>query len=168
MHDTMNHLLPSEGITLVIGGTGKTGRRVAERLLALGRKTRIASRSATPSFDWNDESTWDAALAGNRWVRAVGLVSHLAHEGRQVLLVLGRSIDRRWCGEQNRAGNPGDSVTFAQVDDGLRMGLHAKVVPTRLGYAQIGTTLDVYTDALPELDTEAANRLDAASTVGSK
>ncbi len=48
------------------------------------------------------------------------------------------------------------------------MGLHAKVVQTRLGYAQIGTTLDVYTDALPELDTEAANRLDAASTVGSK
>ena len=64
MHDTMNHLLPSEGITLVIGGTGKTGRRVAERLLALGRETRIASRSSTPSFDWNDESTWDAALAG--------------------------------------------------------------------------------------------------------
>ena len=64
MNETMNHLLPSEGITLVIGGTGKTGRRIAERLLALGRKTRIASRSATPSFDWNDESTWDNALAG--------------------------------------------------------------------------------------------------------
>lgn len=64
MHDTINHLLPSEGTTLVIGGTGKTGRRVAERLLTIGRKTRIASRSATPSFDWNDESTWDAALAG--------------------------------------------------------------------------------------------------------
>ena len=60
----MNQLLPSEGITLVIGGTGKTGRRIAERLLALGRKTRIASRSATPSFDWNDQSTWDNALAG--------------------------------------------------------------------------------------------------------
>ena len=60
----MNQLLPSEGITLVIGGTGKTGRRIAERLLALGRKTRIASRSATPSFDWNDESTWGNALAG--------------------------------------------------------------------------------------------------------
>ena len=64
MHDTTNHLSPCEGITLVIGGTGKTGRRVAQRLLARGRKTRIASRSASPSFDWNDESTWDAALAG--------------------------------------------------------------------------------------------------------
>ena len=52
------------GITLVLGGTGKTGRRVAERLIALGKETRVASRSASPAFDWNDESTWDAALEG--------------------------------------------------------------------------------------------------------
>lgn len=51
-------------LTLVIGGTGKTGRRVAERLEARGVKSRIASRSADPSFDWNDAGTWDAALAG--------------------------------------------------------------------------------------------------------
>ena len=54
----------SEGITLVLGGTGKTGRRVAERLQARGIETRIASRSATPSFDWNDPSNWEAALEG--------------------------------------------------------------------------------------------------------
>ena len=53
-----------EGITLVLGGTGKTGRRVAERLQARGVATRIASRSASPSFDWNDPGTWDAALEG--------------------------------------------------------------------------------------------------------
>ena len=64
MHDTMDHSLPSEGITLVIGGTGKTGRRVAERLLSFGRETRVVSRSANPSLDWNDKRTWDAALAG--------------------------------------------------------------------------------------------------------
>jgi uncharacterized protein YbjT (DUF2867 family) len=64
MHETMNDSSSPEEITLVIGGTGKTGSRVAERLLALGRETRITSRSATPSFDWNDQSTWDAALAG--------------------------------------------------------------------------------------------------------
>ena len=64
MHDTMDHSLPSEGITLVIGGTGKTGRRVAERLLSFGRETRVVSRCANPSFDWNDKGTWDAALAG--------------------------------------------------------------------------------------------------------
>ena len=51
-----------DGITLVLGGTGKTGRRVAERLEQRGIRTRIASRSANPSFDWNDPTTWDAAL----------------------------------------------------------------------------------------------------------
>lgn len=50
--------------TLVLGGTGKTGRRVAEKLRAKGIPTRVASRSATPSFDWTDESTWAAALDG--------------------------------------------------------------------------------------------------------
>ncbi len=52
------------GATLVLGGTGKTGRRVAERLLARGVKTRIASRSADPTFDWNGPDTWPAALEG--------------------------------------------------------------------------------------------------------
>ena len=54
----------ANGITLVLGGTGKTGRRVAEKLQALGVKTRIASRTANPSFDWDDQSTWDAGLEG--------------------------------------------------------------------------------------------------------
>ncbi|HET7544963.1 MAG TPA: NmrA family NAD(P)-binding protein [Polyangiaceae bacterium] len=50
--------------TLVLGGTGKTGRRVAQRLRARGLPVRIASRSATPAFDWTARSTWPAALAG--------------------------------------------------------------------------------------------------------
>ena len=54
------------GPTLVIGGTGKTGRRVAERLKADGIETRIASRSGEPAFDWNEPDTWDAALEGVR------------------------------------------------------------------------------------------------------
>lgn len=53
-----------EPITLVVGGTGKTGRRVAERLAKLGVKTRIGSRSGDIPFDWDDRSTWDAALTG--------------------------------------------------------------------------------------------------------
>ncbi|MFJ6700891.1 NAD(P)H-binding protein [Streptomyces sp. NPDC091272] len=51
-------------ITLVIGGTGKTGRRVAEKLSAQGRQVRIGSRAGEPPFDWNEPATWDAALAG--------------------------------------------------------------------------------------------------------
>ncbi len=56
----------SDKITLVLGGTGKTGRRVAERLKARGVPTRIASRSGTPAFDWNEKSTWDGVLDGVR------------------------------------------------------------------------------------------------------
>lgn len=51
-------------VTLVLGGTGKTGRRVVERLASRGISTRIASRSSEPAFDWNDRSSWDAALDG--------------------------------------------------------------------------------------------------------
>jgi len=50
--------------TLIIGGTGKTGRRVAERLTALDHPVRIGSRHATPAFDWTDPATWPGAIAG--------------------------------------------------------------------------------------------------------
>ncbi len=49
---------------LVLGGTGKTGRRIAARLEATGYAVRVGSRGATPPFDWKDESGWDAALDG--------------------------------------------------------------------------------------------------------
>jgi uncharacterized protein YbjT (DUF2867 family) len=49
-------------LTLVIGGTGKTGRRVAERLAARGVPTRIGSRSSELPFDWEKEATWGPAL----------------------------------------------------------------------------------------------------------
>jgi nucleoside-diphosphate-sugar epimerase len=48
--------------TLIIGGTGKTGRRVAEQLKARQQPVRIASRSGPVSFDWTDPSTWAAAV----------------------------------------------------------------------------------------------------------
>ena len=60
----MNFLRKQKDLTLVIGGTGKTGRRVAERLAEKGRKVRIGSRSAVPSFDWDKEQGWAAALKG--------------------------------------------------------------------------------------------------------
>jgi len=48
--------------TLVLGGTGKTGRRVAQRLTTLGRPVRVGSRSGRPRFDWQDQATWTPAL----------------------------------------------------------------------------------------------------------
>jgi uncharacterized protein YbjT (DUF2867 family) len=48
---------------LVLGGTGKTGRRVAERLKQAGvNQVRIGSRTAQPAFDWGNADTWNAAL----------------------------------------------------------------------------------------------------------
>ena len=62
MNTDHNSIQKPAGITLVIGGTGKTGSRVAERLKSKGLPVRIGSRSASPSFDWSDESGWDACL----------------------------------------------------------------------------------------------------------
>lgn len=49
---------------LVIGGTGKTGRKVVKKLTDLGHNVRIGSRLADPSFDWDDSKTWIRALRG--------------------------------------------------------------------------------------------------------
>lgn len=49
---------------LIIGATGKTGRRVVQRLTARGIPIKAASRSGETRFEWNDESTWAPALEG--------------------------------------------------------------------------------------------------------
>lgn len=49
---------------LVIGGTGKTGRKVVKRLSEAGHKVRIGSRSASPAFDWDQPKTWSQSLEG--------------------------------------------------------------------------------------------------------
>ncbi len=52
----------SSGRVLVLGGTGKTGRRIAAQLKAKGVPVRIGSRSASPAFDWDNDATWEACL----------------------------------------------------------------------------------------------------------
>src|SRR5918995_411234 len=49
---------------LVLGSTGKTGRRVVERLTARGIPTRMGVRSGEPPFDWDDPDTWAPVLQG--------------------------------------------------------------------------------------------------------
>lgn len=50
---------------LLLGGTGKTARRIAPRLRAAGATVRTAARAnADIHFDWDDAATYDAALAG--------------------------------------------------------------------------------------------------------
>ncbi|SNS46027.1 NAD(P)H-binding [Geodermatophilus saharensis] len=56
--------------SLVVGGSGRTGRRVVERLLAAGRPVAVLSRRPRPAAgvrtivgDLDDPATWPAALA---------------------------------------------------------------------------------------------------------
>ncbi|MGY0235853.1 NAD(P)H-binding protein [Longispora urticae] len=50
--------------TLVIGATGKVGRRVLDLLAGQGLPTRAGSRRSDPAFDWDSPGTWADALAG--------------------------------------------------------------------------------------------------------
>jgi hypothetical protein len=105
-------------LTLVLGGTGKTGRRVAERLKALGVPTRVGSRSATPPFDWDDPGTWAAALQD---VKAV-YVTYAPDLAVPVCTGLGwisggfGRVDRHWPGPIGWrwpiTHNPGDSCLY--------------------------------------------------------
>jgi len=66
---TFTNPTAAEGMTtqqqaLVLGGTGKVGRRVAALLTARGVPVRIGARTATPAFDWNNSATWAAVLDG--------------------------------------------------------------------------------------------------------
>ncbi len=49
---------------LVIGGTGKTGRKVVKKLNKLGHNVRVGSRSAKPTFDWDNSQTWSESMQG--------------------------------------------------------------------------------------------------------
>jgi uncharacterized protein YbjT (DUF2867 family) len=58
----MTDLTNTSKSTLVVGGTGKTGRRVAQRLEARHLPVRIGSRASDPPFDWDRPDTWEAAV----------------------------------------------------------------------------------------------------------
>ncbi len=54
----------TNSLILVLGATGKTGRRIVQRLSAKGLAVRKGSRQADPPFEWSDPSTWGPALDG--------------------------------------------------------------------------------------------------------
>lgn len=94
----------SNETTLVLGASGKTGRRVAARLRLRGTPTRPASRTSQTPFDWSDPDSWDAALDG---ITALYLIAPAvpgpAHDFvaraeaagvRRAVLLSGRGADR--------------------------------------------------------------------------
>ena len=92
---------------LVLGATGKTGRRVSTRLNAAGHAVRAGSRSADPPFDWEQPATWAPAVAGVRSIyltyqpdlafpgaaeRVAGVVDAAAAAGvERIVLLSGRN-----------------------------------------------------------------------------
>lgn len=50
--------------TLILGATGKTGKRVAEKLHKMNISIRSGSRNGTPPFDWDIPDNWNAVLNG--------------------------------------------------------------------------------------------------------
>jgi uncharacterized protein YbjT (DUF2867 family) len=103
--------------TLVIGGTGKTGRRVASRLTALGcTNVRVGSRAGAPAFDWESPTTWPAACVGvdalyvtyqpdltfPGAVERVADLAATAHEAgaRRLVLLSGRNEERALAAER--------------------------------------------------------------------
>ena len=83
---TMAFVLSSRGSILVLGGTGKIGKRIADQLASAAIPTLVASRSGEApqnkwltgvKFDWFDQSTWEAPwkAAGEHSVRAVYIIA---------------------------------------------------------------------------------------------
>jgi uncharacterized protein YbjT (DUF2867 family) len=90
---------------LILSGKGKTGRRVVEQLEARGMPYRLASRSSAQRFDWYDDSTWSATIAGAETAylappvgptgltQACRFIKQAASEGlRRVVLLSGRGV----------------------------------------------------------------------------
>jgi uncharacterized protein YbjT (DUF2867 family) len=57
---------------VIIGGTGKVGRRLTRLLLEQGHDARPVSRRTEIPFDWHDRSTWAPALSGATGIFIVG------------------------------------------------------------------------------------------------
>ena len=63
MNDASKNLQQANNI-LVTCGTGKTGRRVVDRLKTRDITARVGSRAGEPPFDWENPETWAGVLDG--------------------------------------------------------------------------------------------------------
>ncbi|MFE6974995.1 NmrA family transcriptional regulator [Streptomyces sp. NPDC057682] len=158
---------PVTGPVLVTSGTGKTGRRVVERLAARGLRVRAGSRDGAVAFDWTDPSGWEAALTGAEAayiayypdLAAPGAPEAMAEFGavarrcgvRRLVLLSGRGEPQAVVAEEALRSSAGDaeltvlrSAFFAQnfsegaLADGVHLG--EVVFPA-------GTTAEPFVDA---------------------
>ena len=79
--------MPMTSTYLVLGGTGKTGRRITRRLVEAGLTARPGARTPAPPgsgtepvrFDWDDRTSWQPALDGAAGVYLVPPAYRLDH-----------------------------------------------------------------------------------------
>ncbi|MFC5753433.1 NmrA family transcriptional regulator [Actinomadura rugatobispora] len=111
-------------LTLVLGGTGKTGRRVVRLLTGRDLPVRIGSRSGGVPFAWEDPATWEPALEGVRAVyvsyypdvaapgapEAIGAFAELAVRSgaRRLVLLSGRGEEEAVASEKALAASGAD------------------------------------------------------------
>ncbi|WP_410594846.1 NAD(P)H-binding protein [Amycolatopsis sp. lyj-23] len=108
---------------LILGGTGKTGRRVAQRLEADGRPVRTACRtSGSTPFDLADPATWAPALDG---VTAAYLVEPSLGAGgdrmpRFVAEAVAAGVRRLVLLSAGGVGEAGDDHPLKAAEDAVR------------------------------------------------
>ena len=171
-HTAIRHTEHTSPI-LVIGASGKTGRRVSDRLRTAGHHVRNASRSSDTHFDWNDPTTWAPALDGVSaayisyspdlaFPGAADIVGEfvdlaVAHGVGRLVLLSGRGEDGARAAEQ-RLENSGAEWTIVRCaffdqnfdeafTDAVRAGLLT---------APAGETLEPFVDADDIADVVAA------------
>jgi uncharacterized protein YbjT (DUF2867 family) len=162
-------------LTLVLGATGKTGRRVIDRLNHRGVATRAGSRSASPRFDWDDRATWAPALDGTDAVYisyfpdlaapgAAETIAAFAREAapRRLVLLSGRGEPEAQLAERLvREASPEATIVrcawFAQnfseafLADGVAQGeLHFPATDVREPFVDVEDVADVAAAALTE------------------
>ena len=106
---------------LILGGTGKTGRRISQLLADAGHEVRAASRHPEPGgvhFDWDDAATYDPALSGADGAYVVPPAMRLDHAPligafaeRAVALGVGRIVAL-----SARGGNLDPASPLAQME----------------------------------------------------
>jgi uncharacterized protein YbjT (DUF2867 family) len=171
--------------TLVLGGTGRVGRRIAERLVKQDVPVRLGSRSGEPPFDWEDRSTWAAAVDGVQAAylmyypeiefpgasEAIGALADLAVESgvRRLVLLSARGQDEARRAEEAIERLPVEwtsvvaSAFNQNFDEGVFLGpLRNGVLPVPAGdvadpFVDVNDIADVVAAALTE-DGHAGQR----------
>jgi uncharacterized protein YbjT (DUF2867 family) len=153
------------GPILVLGGTGKTGRRIVAGLASRGVEARPASRSGDTPFDWGDPRTWDAALRGTVAayisyapdLAVPGAAEHIrafveraaAHDVERLVLLSGRGEEEaRRCEEiVMRSGTPASVVRASWFSQNFSEGEFLDMVLAGEVALPAGDVLEPFVDA---------------------